>query len=88
VELILLTTLLNALTVFMDEEEKIGFLDQDIVDELMAFEDMLKELIFGITYKKEKPEHQTQQVVELMYVPFLDETNDEFTHKAHHELEL
>lgn len=87
-ELILLTTLLNALTTFMDEEEKLGFLEQDVVDKFLAVEAMLNELIFGMTYKKEKPEQHTQQAVELIYVPFLDEANDEFTQKTHQTLEL
>lgn len=87
-ELILLTGLLEALTTFIDEEEKLGFLEQDVVDKFLAVEAMLNELIFGMTYKKEKPETQVHQAVELMYVPFLDEANDEFTHKAHQELEL
>ena len=87
-EIILLTGLVEALTTFIDEEEKLGFLEQDVVDKFLAVEAMLNELIFGMTYKKEKSETKVHQIVDLMYVPYLDEVNDEFTHKAHHEMEL
>ena len=85
-ELTLLMTLLNAITSFLDEEEKLGFLEQDVIDKLMSIEAMLDEVIFGITYKKDEP--APAQLKELMYVPFLDVLDEEYTHKVHHELEL
>lgn len=87
-ELILLTGLLEALTTFLDQEEKLGFLQQDIVDKLLAIESMLNEVLFGMTHEQvEMPSHNREHQ-ELMYVPFLDADDDEFTHKAHHEMEL
>ena len=88
-ELILLTGLLEALTNFIDEEEKLGFLQQDVIDKLIAVESMVGEIIFGMTYKKDNTSSEIPQPQELMYVPYLDEdTEDEFTHKNYHELEL
>lgn len=86
-ELLLLTGLLESLTAFLDEEEKYGFLQQDVVDKLLAVESMINELIFGITHKQE---HISKELPpqELMYVPFLDEMDEQFTHKASHELEF
>ena len=85
-ELLLLTTLMEAITAFLDQEEKLGFLEQDVVDKLIAVEKMLDEVIFGITYKKDESAPAEQQG--LMYVPFLDDLDEEYTHKAHHEFEL
>lgn len=88
-ELILLTGLLEALTNFIDDEEKLGFLQQDVVDKLIAVESMIDEVILGMTYKKDNTSSEILKSQELMYVPFLDEdTEDEFLHKNHHELEL
>ena len=85
-ELLLLTTLLETITSFLDQEEKLGFLEQDVVDKLIAIEKMIDEVIFGMTYQKD--ESSSEQMQEPMYVPFLDEFDEEYTHKAHHELEL
>ena len=82
-ELLLLTEILESLTNFLDEEEKIGFLEQNLVDKLIAID----EVIFGMTYKKDESS-QSSQLQELMYVPFLDEDDVEYSHKTHHEMEL
>lgn len=87
-ELILLTTLLDAITSFLNQEEKLGFLEQDVVDKLIAIEQMIDEVIFGMTYKKDESSSQSSQLQELMYVPFLDEDDVEYSHKTHHEMEL
>ena len=87
-EIILLSTLLEAITSFIDQEEKLGFLEQDIVDKLIAVERMIDEVIFGMTYKNNDISSQNHQPQELMYVPFLDEDDVEYTHKTHHEMEL
>ena len=85
-ELMLLTSLLEAITKFLDEEEELGFLEQKSVDVITSVEGMLKELIFGIEYKQEPK--QIQQTAQLMYVPFLDDFDEEYTHKPHREMEL
>lgn len=87
-ELLLLKLLLDAITSFLDQEEKLGFLEQDIVDKLIAVERMIDEVIFGMTYKNDEISSQNPQPQELMYVPFLDEDDVEYTHKTHHEMEL
>ena len=87
-EIILLSTLLEAITSFIDQEEKLGFLEQDIVDKLIAVERMIDEVIFGMTHKNDEISSQNAQPQELMYVPFLDEMDEQFTHKASHELEF
>ena len=87
-ELLLLTEILESLTNFLDEEEKIGFLEQNLVDKLIAIEQMIDEVIFGMTYKKDESSSQSSQLQELMYVPFLDEDDVEYSHKIHHEMEL
>lgn len=85
-ELLLLTTLLETITSFLDQEEKLGFLEQDVVDKLIAIEKMIDEVIFGMTYQKD--ESSSEQMQELMYIPFFDDFDEEYTHKAHHEMEL
>lgn len=87
-ELLLLKLLLDAITSFLDQEEKLGFLEQDIVDKLIAVERMIDEVIFGMTCKNDEISSQNPQPQELMYVPFLDEDDVEYTHKTHHEMEL
>lgn len=87
-ELVLLTELLEALTHFLDEEEKLGFLHQDVVDRLIFIENMINEVIFGMTRKKDTSLEISQQQ-ELMYVPAIDESaDDEFTYKNHHQNEF
>ena len=85
-ELLLLTTLLETITSFLDQEEKLGFLEQDVIDKLIAIEKMIDEVIFGMTYQKD--ESSSEQMQELMYIPFFDDFDEEYTHKAHHEMEL
>lgn len=86
-EILLLTELLTALSNFLDKEEKLGFLQQDVVDKIIAVERMIDEILFGMTYQKEEPT-QVSQSQELLYVPFFDDLDEEFTHKAHQEMEL
>ena len=87
-EIILLSTLLEAITSFLDQEEKLGFLEQDVIDKLIAIEKMIDEVIFGIKYKNDETSSHDSELQELMYVPFLDEDDVEYTHKTHHEMEL
>lgn len=86
-EILLLTELLTALSNFLDQEEKLGFLQQDVVDKIIAVERMIDEILFGMTYQKEEPT-QVSQSQELMYVPFFNDLDEEFTHKAHQEMQL
>lgn len=87
-ELLLLKVLLDAITSFLDQEEKLGFLEQDVVDKILAVERMIDEVIFGMTHKNDEISSQSSQPQELMYVPFLDEDDVEYTHKTHHEMEI
>lgn len=88
-ELILLTNFLESLTSFLDEEEKLGFLQQDIVDRIISVENMIMNIIFEMTRKNDGMTSEVRQSQELMYVPAIDEdADDEFTYKNHNQLEL
>lgn len=85
----LIKTFLRAVTFFLDEEEKLGFLSQENVDSIIIIENMLQEEL-SKDESKRCFKHSAPAV--LTYIPFLDDDSDgemdvHFSHKKN-ELQL
>lgn len=80
-ELTLIKELLDTITLFLDTEEKLGFLSQTEVDKIVDIEDMLQDLLSTRTKKSDSVPPSYTKTIQTFIL--CDDDTECDTHLAH-----